>query len=218
MSKKVAVMLSGCGGMDGTETQEAVCSLLAIESEKMSWEAFSLDEDQTSVISAVSLEQVSQKRNMMEESARITHGKIKNIEQIDSDEFDAIWFPGGYGVVSSFSNLAEKNIEGTIHPKILSLVKEFFNKKKIIVALCIAPSLLAKSLEGNELKLTLGEEEEHCKLLQKLNHQPIKATSEEYIFDEAHNIYTSPAYMDPQASCLKVFTACKKIAKNIACD
>jgi enhancing lycopene biosynthesis protein 2 len=216
MSKKVALILSGCGGMDGSETQEAVCSLLAIEGSKMSFEAFSLNEYQQRVFSATKLRKIDQKRNMIDESARITHGNIQDIKNLDPSQFDVLWFPGGYGIVSSFSDFAEKKFDGEIHPVILEVIKEFYSQNKTIVALCIAPVLLAKAFEGKELKLTLGSEGRDIEDLKKLNHIPIKTISSEYAYDEKGDIYTSCAYMDPKATCLKIFSACTQIAERIA--
>ena len=48
--KKVAVILSGCGFYDGSEIQESVLSLLAIEQAGASWHCFAPDEEQFHVI------------------------------------------------------------------------------------------------------------------------------------------------------------------------
>lgn len=43
---KVAVILAGCGYLDGSEIRESVLSLLALESENVKYEIFALDEMQ----------------------------------------------------------------------------------------------------------------------------------------------------------------------------
>lgn len=218
MSKKVALILSGCGGLDGAEIQEAVCSILAIEERGFTWKAFSLDEHKKRVVSALTMKEVNEKRNMMAEAARITHGQINNIKNLKADDFDVLWFPGGYGVVTSFSDFAEKKESGVVHKEIEKVIKDFFLKKKAIVALCIAPSLLAKVLENKKIHLTLGQSLEHHPVLEKLGQMPKQISSEDILFDEKNNIYTSPAYMNQDANCYKIYTACKKIANSIADD
>ena len=82
--------------------KEAVCSILALEGGGLSWKAFSIDKSQKRVVSALTMKEAGETRNMMEESARITHGKIESISKLNACEFDILWLPGGYGIVSSF--------------------------------------------------------------------------------------------------------------------
>jgi len=49
-------------------------------------------------------------------------------------DYDAVIFVGGPGAVVYFDN-----------EKILNLAKEFFNQKKIVAAICLAPSILANA-------------------------------------------------------------------------
>jgi enhancing lycopene biosynthesis protein 2 len=214
MSKKVAIILSGCGGLDGSEAQEVICSILAIEEAGFSWRAFALNEDQKKTISHSSLRELKDKRNMMAEAGRLTHAKIENVDQLDSYEHDILWLPGGYGVVSSLSDIKEKGKNGSVHPKIEKVILDFFGQKKVIVSLCIAPTLLAKALQGESVKLTLGNSVEYARLLQESGHTAVKSSSEEYVYDKVHKVYSSPAYMNDGTSCYKIFTACRKI---VAC-
>ena len=45
---------------------------------------------------------------MMIESARITKGDIKPIQQLKASDFDALFIPGGLGSAKNFSDLAYK--------------------------------------------------------------------------------------------------------------
>ena len=215
MSKKVAIILSGCGGLDGSEIGETICSILALEGGGFSWKAFSMDKLQKKVISALSMKEMNEKRNMMEESARITHGKIEDISKLEVNEFDVLWLPGGYGMVCSFSDIGEKGENGSVSSEISTVIKKFHEQKKIIVGICIAPSVIAKSLEKVQLTITLGEAENFYSLLKRLGHNPKKVTSSEFIYDKEHKIYSTPAYMDKNASCLKIFHTCQKIVGSI---
>lgn len=216
MSKKIAVILSGCGSFDGAEIGESVCSMLAIEKHQMTYKVFSLDEEQKQVVNALTGEKVDQKRNMMEEAARFTHGNISTIENIEIQSFDALWIPGGFGIVTSFSDLLEKKEQGHVHPKVLKLIKDFHKVGKPIVSICIAPTIVAKALEGKNVKMTLGESDAYYTLLEQSGHTPYKKKSEEYVFDEKSLIYSSPAFMDSEASYLKIFTACDNIAAHLS--
>ena len=215
MSKKVAIILSGCGGFDGSEVQESVCSILAIEQVGFTWEGFSLDENQAIVKTGLDTKPIDQTRNMLQESSRITHGNIKPIDQLESRKFDVLWFPGGFGVVTSFSDISKKGDKASIHPQIEKLIQTFHSEKKAIVAVCIAPTILAISLKGFGLTLTLGNTTTYDDKLKRANHHPIKANSEEFVFDEKNNIYTTPAYMNKDATCSKIFDGCSGIANQL---
>ncbi len=215
MLKKVAMILSGCGGFDGSEVQESVCSILAIEQAGFLWEGFSLDENQRVVKSSFTSKPVDQTRNMLSESSRITHGNIKPIDQLEDKEFDVLWFPGGLGVVTSFSDIARKKDKASIHPQVDELIKTFHAEKKPIVGVCIAGALFAVSLKGQNLTITLGNTNDYDSSLQGAKHQHVKANSDEFVFDEKNNIYTTPAYMNQDASCSKVFDGCKAIANQL---
>lgn len=215
MSKKVAIILSGCGAFDGSEIQESVCSILAIEKAGLSWRGFSLDENQAVVKTSFASKPIDQKRNMMQEASRITHGKMKPIDQLDASKFLGLWFPGGFGVVTSFSDIAQKGDKGDVHPKIKKVIQEFHALKKPIIGVCIAPTILAMSLPGKGLTLTLGKTGEYDGDLAKAKHHPKKVSSEEFVYDEKNNIYTTPAYMNPDATCSKVYEACSAIAQRL---
>jgi enhancing lycopene biosynthesis protein 2 len=215
MLKKVAIILSGCGGLDGSEIGETICSMLAIEKGGFPWQAFSADRGQKKVVSAITNKETSDQRNMMEESARITHGKIEDIKSLKVEDFDILWLPGGYGMVSSFSDIGEKGENGVVDLKLTSIIQKFYLQKKIIVGICIAPSVIAKSLENKKLMITLGESDKFYEILKKLGHLAQKTTSEEFIFDKENNIYSTPAYMDKNANLLKIFNACTKIVESI---
>ena len=215
MSKKVAIILSGCGTFDGAEPQESVCSILAIEEEGFSWTAFALDEDQQKVISHSDQKEIPIKRNMMAEAGRLTHGKIENLDHLKPEEFDIIWFPGGFGVASSFSNIIEKGVNATVHPKINQLIQKSNQLNKIIVGVCIAPAVIAKVLEKKRLTITLGESEEYYKVLISLGHDAKKCTCQSFVFDEENRIFSTPAFMNEDNNCAKMFSAMKKLLKKI---
>lgn len=215
MSKKVAIILAGCGTFDGSEPQESVCSILAIEEAGFTWRAFALDEDQQRVISHSNQSIINTKRNMMAEAGRLTHGKIDNLDNLQLEEFDVIWFPGGFGVASSFSNIVEKGLEATIAPKIEALIQKSHQQGKIIVGICIAPAVIAKVLKEKSLTITLGESDEYYQALISLGHHAKKCSAMDFVFDEKNGIYSTPAFMNKDNNCAKMFSAMKKITKKI---
>src|SRR5690348_7763129 len=99
--KKFAVILSGCGQHDGSETHETILTLLSMDQEKVQWEAFAPDVMQNRVIDHINNAVDSKEnRSVLKEAARLARGKIKPILEAQIQEFDAVVFPGGVGAVN----------------------------------------------------------------------------------------------------------------------
>ena len=91
MSKKVAVVLSGCGVYDGAEINEAVLTLLCLEQQGASYECFAPNIEQMHVINHLTGEPMDgETRNVLVEAARIARGNIRDITQARVAEFDAL--------------------------------------------------------------------------------------------------------------------------------
>src|SRR5687767_1776407 len=95
-TKRVAVVLSGCGHKDGAEITESVSTLIALTEAGAVYDVFAPN-DSFSVNDPVSSQPTSESRNIMKEAARISRGKIHDLKELKAKNFDAIAFPGGYG-------------------------------------------------------------------------------------------------------------------------
>jgi enhancing lycopene biosynthesis protein 2 len=104
--KKFAVVLAGCGVADGAEIHEAVMTLYAIALNGCSYQVFAPDTMQHHVINHLNGSEMSEKRNVLIESARIARGKAKPLSQFNAEEFDALVFPGGFGVAKNLCSWA----------------------------------------------------------------------------------------------------------------
>ena len=69
MSKNVAVILSGCGYLDGAEIHESVCTLLALDRAGASVRCFAPDVE-LEVVDHRSGEATGERRNVLAEAAR----------------------------------------------------------------------------------------------------------------------------------------------------
>ncbi|BBR75169.1 hypothetical protein WP4W18E11_34850 [Acinetobacter baumannii] len=147
--KKVAVILSGCGYLDGSEIRESVLTLLALDTVNIEYQIFAPDEPLFHVIDHVSGEiNMTERRNILQEAGRIARGKISSLDQLNENEFDGLILPGGFGVAKNLSTFAFKGAEARVHSTVASILKAFHQSKKPIGAICISPALLA---------LTFGE-------------------------------------------------------------
>ena len=96
--KKIAVILSGCGYLDGAEITEAVSILVSIGQHGADYKCFAPNKD---VVETNHLTQkpTGHNRNVLQEAARIARGDIHPLEDLKTQDFNALAFPGGSGMV-----------------------------------------------------------------------------------------------------------------------
>ena len=104
--KTVAVLLSGCGYLDGAEIRESVLTLLALDSEDVQYKIFAPDKDQHHVVNHLTNEPSKASRNILVESARIARGDVQDISHLEVGNFDALIIPGGFGVAKNLCTFA----------------------------------------------------------------------------------------------------------------
>ena len=192
--KRFAVILAGCGVYDGAEIHEAVLSMLAIKKAGASYTLFAPDIEQHHVVNHLSGEEMSEKRNVLIESARIARGNISKLSDFSASDFDILLLPGGFGVAKNLCNFAFEGINCRILPEVEKVIKDMLDQKKPIGALCISPVLLAKII-GNNVKLTIGQDEGTAKAIDNFGAEHRASGHGEVVVDEIHKVVTTPCYM-----------------------
>ncbi len=195
--KKVAVVLSGCGVFDGSEIHEAVLTLLALDQHNAEVALFAPNIPQHHVINHLTGEETKETRNVLVESARIARGKISDISTLDIDEFDAIAFPGGYGVAKNLSDFAFKGADCQIHPSIIRVIEAALKIKLPMAFICIAPVILAQVAAGLELSpcLTIGSDDQTAQQIELIGARHHNCPASDYVVDGELKIISTPAYM-----------------------
>lgn len=212
--RKVAVILSGCGNKDGTEITEAVSLMIALAQHQVHVEYFSLNKD-VPVKNFLTDQILKEPRNMLLESARICRSDIKDIQQLDAKDFDALAFPGGYGAALHLCNWAEKGASCVVDSNIEKNIQDFYKQSKPILAICIAPVLIAKVLGSNSVTVTIGEDKETATEVQKTGAIHENCPVDDYVSDRNHKIITTPAYMYGQANPYQIFTGIQKATREL---
>lgn len=200
MGKRVAVVLSGCGVMDGTEIHEAVITLLALARSGAQAVCCGPDIPQADVVNHLCNEpQAGEKRRVLVESARIARGDVKAIGQLDLDGIDAVIMPGGYGAAKNLCNFASQGAECEVNPDVARLLVKMHEAGKPIGVMCIAPAAAAKVLGAlatePKVRLTIGNDEETAAALEKMGVEHVKCAVDDVVIDEANHIVSTPAYM-----------------------
>lgn len=212
MTKKIAVVLAGCGVYDGSEIHEAVTTLLAIDRQGASYQCFAPDVEQHHVINHLAGEEQKEKRNVLIEAARIARGNIKPLSEYNVNEFDALVIPGGFGVAKNLCTFAFDGPDCTINPTIEQVIKDTHQAKKPIGALCITPALITKVLSSVEV--TIGKDADTAAAIEKMGGKHIPKEFTEIAVDEANRLVTTPCYM-LDASIAQVAQGAENLVKKV---
>lgn len=211
----IAVILAGCGYLDGAEIREAVCTLVALEKHGVDVSIFAPDIQQRDVVNHLTGEPMDETRNVLVESARIARGQIEDVALLNPAEFDALIMPGGFGAAKNLADIAIHGTNGHVDDMIASTMKAFINDDKPVGAICIAPALAAKVLKdmGRTAHVTLGEEDPDG-LIAGLGgeHQPCQTRG--IVIDDANHLVTTPAYMS-EAPLAEVAAGIDKLVETI---
>ena len=190
--KKVAVILAGCGSNDGSEIHEATLTLWALGKYDIDYQCFALDRNQFHVINHLEKKECQETRNMLVESARIARGNIKDLLELESNNFDALILPGGFGVAKNLCNYAFQGKNFEVIPEIENIIKQFHSENKPIVALCIAPIMLAKVLKA---KVTIGTDKETADIVAFVGAKHENKNYDDICYYADNKVITTPCYM-----------------------
>ena len=197
MAKRVAVVLSGCGYLDGAEIYESVSTLLALDMADAHVQCFAPDKDQMHVVHHTTQTPMEgETRNVLTEASRLARGEIKPLSDAKMEDFDALIFPGGFGAAKNLCDYAVKGADMVVDPKVDQLIKTAHAAKKPICAICIAPVLVAKSLGADHHPtLTIGSDPGTAGHIEQMGGKHASVQVTEIVVDQANKIVTTPAYM-----------------------
>jgi enhancing lycopene biosynthesis protein 2 len=219
--KKIAVVLSGCGFLDGSEITEAVSSFIAISeagasitcfAPNLEFSAISHYKSTPSFESSVA--QTAERRNILNESARIARGEIHDIAKLREKDFDGLVFPGGFGAAIHLSNWGSAGAKAVVLPEIIRVIREFHTASKPMGFICIAPTLAAKILGHEGVNLTIGDDPSTAAEIEKTGAHHVKCPVEDYVSDRDHKILSTPAYMY-EAKPHQVLTGISKMMREL---
>ena len=198
MSKKVAIILSGCGVFDGAEINETVLTALSLDQLGAQVEYFAPDINQHHVLNHLTGEEMPEQRNVLVESARITRGKSRDIRELKAADFDAVILPGGFGVAKNLSDFAFKGADCRVQEDILQAILQFKEVKKPVGLICISPALSAK-IFGEGVRCTIGDDADTAAAITQMGgvHQDCAVGG--IVVDEKNRLVTTPAYMLAQS-------------------
>lgn len=209
--KHFALILSGCGHLDGAEITEATALNIALSKARIAVSFYAPDRLQADTINHLNGEIEGDERNIMQEAARIARGKISPISKLDLNKIDGVALAGGFGVIKNFTNFLDKGEDAILSADIGEKLKSAIEMKKPIIAICAAPMAIAialKELNIKDASITFGQAQNAGAFLPALEKWGIKhietATTDAH-YDAQYQIITGGAYMDGDATPYEIF-------------
>lgn len=191
--KKIAVVLAGNGVYDGSEIHEATITLLTIARNGAQYQCFAPDIEQAHVVNHLTGKEMPETRNVLVEAARIARGNIKPLSEYNAKEFDALIFPGGFGVAKNLCTYAFEGTNCTVNSEVEKAIRRTVIEEKPIGALCISPVLIAKVLVDAEV--TIGNEEAASLAIETFGATHFEKNHGEIVYDGKYKLVTTPCYM-----------------------
>ncbi|MDK2970696.1 MAG: hypothetical protein PWP23_451 [Candidatus Sumerlaeota bacterium] len=214
--KRVGIMLSGCGVYDGSEIQEAVFVLLALDRAGAATVFIAPNIEQMHVINhKEGHPSTKETRNVLDESARIARGSIRDAADVMAGDLDALVFPGGFGAAKNLCTFAVDGAKCTVDPQVERLIKAMHAAGKPMGFACIAPAIAAKVLGPVHVQLTIGTDEDTAKALEEMGAKHVNAHVTECVVDEGNKVASAPAYMDGKARPSQVLEGIEKMVAKV---
>lgn len=210
--KKIAVVLAGNGVYDGAEIHEATLTLLAIAQNGAQYQCFAPDINQAHVVNHLTGEEMQETRNVLVEAARIARGNIKPLSDYKANEFDALIFPGGFGVAKNLCTYAFDGTNCAVNQEVEKVIKSTVIEEKPIGALCISPVLIAKVLV--DVEVTIGNEDAASSAIETFGATHIQKSHGEIVYDTKYKLVTTPCYM-LDATIDQIAEGAKNVVKKI---
>lgn len=193
--KKVAVLLSGCGVFDGSEIVESVMTLYHIELQGASYRCMAPNIEQLHVINHLTGEVVAgQRRNVLEEAARLARGDIMDLRQADPDDYDALIIPGGFGAAKNLSDFAVAGERCEVQQDVLNFAQAMHRASKPVGLICIAP-VMVPIIFGDQALCTIGNDADTASKIEAMGGRHQNCPVHEVVIDGARKLVTTPAYM-----------------------
>tara|TARA_R110002012_G_scaffold29142_9_gene90365 strand:+ start:1875 stop:2534 length:660 start_codon:yes stop_codon:yes gene_type:complete len=195
MTKRVAVILAGCGVYDGAEIYETTLTLLRLDQLGIDYHCFAPDIEQHHVVNHLNQEVVEgETRNVLQESARLARGDISPLAELASENFDAVIVPGGFGVAKSLSDFASAGANMQVLEALKEALTGFRQEAKPIGLMCIAAVLVPRLFEDG-IAVTVGNDPAVSGAISSMGGLHRSAGVEEIVVDFEHRVVTTPAYM-----------------------
>lgn len=196
MKIKVALILSGCGYLDGSEINESVLTLLALAKSGVEVQCVAPNIAHKHIVDHRTGETTEDEdRNVLTEASRIARGEICSLDDIRATDFDAFIYVGGYGAAKNLSSFAFDGPDYDIDPGVNDLIQAAHAKGIPQGFMCVAPVLAASALGKQKVLLTIGNDPAIANALQAKGATHQECPVDNIIVDQGNRVVSTPAYL-----------------------
>jgi enhancing lycopene biosynthesis protein 2 len=192
----IALILSGCGAYDGSDIWEVVLISYQLEKRGQKPLFFAPDVPQKEVIDHLNQENLSDKRNVLSESARIARDGIKEIKDLSGRDVEGLILPGGNGAIKNLTDSLGKEEYLKLNLDVKRILREVYRRKKPIGACGLASLLVASALRDvleAPLTLTVGKDPKLIRQIEQLGAVHVISRGTEAVVDSEHRVVSTPA-------------------------
>lgn len=193
--KKVGVILSGCGYLDGAEIHEATSVLIALSQRGAAYRCLAPSKP-LAVVDHRTGKPTGETRDVLTESARIARGEIDDLKTVKGSDFSAMILPGGFGAAKNLCGFAERGPACEVDPEVERVLREAHAAGRPIGFACIAPALGARVFGAEHPVLTIGHDAGTAAAIEQTGarHRAVGVT--EVVVDAERKFVSTPAYME----------------------
>ncbi len=193
-----AMVLSGCGGDDGSDVWEVVLLSYFLSKKGGNPLFFAPDLNQKEVVDHLNKTASSDTRNVLRESARIAGETVRDLSKLSGRDIEALILPGGEGMIKNLSDTMGEPQHSYLKPKpeLQRIIREIFRRKKPIGACGVAALLVASALRDildTPLTLTIGKDPQLIRQVEGLGALHVHSRGREAVIDSEHKLVTTPA-------------------------
>lgn len=191
----IALILSGCGTYDGSDIWEVILISYHLEKKGQKPIFFAPNIEQKEVIDHLNQVTISDKRNVLSESARITLGQIKEIKDLFGKDVDGLILPGGRGAIKNLADSLGEEEFLNVNPEVKRILREVYRRNKPIGACGFASLVVASALRdilATPLTLTVGKDPELIKQIEQLGAVHVISKGSEAVVDSEHKVVSTP--------------------------
>ena len=88
-------------------------------------QVYAPDRPQAHVVNHLTGEEQPIQRNMVEESARIARGNVKDMAELRATDYDALLIPGGFGAAKNLCTFGFDGADMTVHEDMEKVMRDF---------------------------------------------------------------------------------------------
>jgi enhancing lycopene biosynthesis protein 2 len=213
-SRRIAVLLSGCGALDGSDIHETVLTLLALDRAGAEAVPTAPDIDQFHVIDHLTQEETAEVRNVWVESARMVRGNVVASDALAPQTLDGLILPGGFGAVKNLSTVAIQGPEGKVNVRVLELLRQMHAAKKPIGAISIAPFTVVMALKQHHPSVTIGADGGTAAAIRAVGGEHHGCRADAIWIDPVNKIVTTPGH-GPGAGLKQIAAGIEKLVQKV---